>query len=63
MHLEPVISDVVGMEPISEGAIHHSIRASWLAKRGVLKKIDQLEYTERQKIPSKLISIALLVAR
>ena len=38
VHLEPVISDVVGMEPISEGAIHHSIRVSWLVKRGVLRK-------------------------
>lgn len=42
VHLEPVISDVVGMEPISEGAIHHSIRSILVGEARGVKKIDRI---------------------
>jgi cation diffusion facilitator family transporter len=42
VHLEPVISDVVGMEPIAEGAIHHSIRSSLVGEARGVKKIDRI---------------------
>jgi divalent metal cation (Fe/Co/Zn/Cd) transporter len=42
VHLEPVISDVVGMEPISEGVIHHSIRSILVGEARGVKKIDRI---------------------
>ncbi len=42
VHLEPVISDVVGMEPVKEGAIHDSIRNILVAGATGVKKIDRL---------------------
>jgi cation diffusion facilitator family transporter len=42
VHLEPVISDVVGMEPISEGAFHHSIRSILVGEARGVKKIDRI---------------------
>jgi cation diffusion facilitator family transporter len=42
VHLEPVISDVIGMEPISEGVIHHSIRSILVGEARGVKKIDRI---------------------
>jgi cation diffusion facilitator family transporter len=42
VHLEPVISDVVGMEPVKEGAIHDSVRNILVGGATGVKKIDRI---------------------
>jgi cation diffusion facilitator family transporter len=42
VHLEPVISDVVGMEPIAEGTMHDSIRNILVGGASAVKKIDRI---------------------
>lgn len=43
VHLEPVISDVVGMEPIAEGTtMHDSIRGMLVGGASSVKKIDRI---------------------
>jgi cation diffusion facilitator family transporter len=42
VHLEPVISDVVGMERIAEGTIHDSIRNILVGGASAVKKIDRI---------------------
>lgn len=43
VHLEPVISDVVGMEPIEEGTtMHDSIRGMLVGGASSVKKIDRI---------------------
>ncbi|HEX2170409.1 MAG TPA: cation diffusion facilitator family transporter [Nitrososphaera sp.] len=42
VHLEPVISDVVGMERIAEGTMHDSIRNILIGGASAVKKIDRI---------------------
>jgi cation diffusion facilitator family transporter len=53
VHLEPVISDVVGMQPIAEGTtlMHDSIRNILLDDASGVKKIDRIQIykTEEEK--------------
>ncbi|MDQ5863446.1 MAG: cation transporter, partial [Thermoproteota archaeon] len=42
VHLEPVISDVVGMEWIAEGTMHDSIRNILVGGASAVKKIDRI---------------------
>jgi divalent metal cation (Fe/Co/Zn/Cd) transporter len=43
VHLEPVISDVVGMEPIEQGTtMHDSIRGMLTGGASSVKKIDRI---------------------
>ena len=42
VHLEPVISDVVGMEPIAEGTMHDSLRGMLTGGASSVKKIDRI---------------------
>ena len=42
VHLEPVISDVIGMESIAEGTMHDSIRGILVGGASNVKKIDRI---------------------